>query len=393
MRGSRHGVWLAVLRMTGVVLAAAGLAIGAVPAAGDSGTSNPACPASNPPNALSLAGGSPQTALLHTAFGANLQVALANTNGCPLTSAVAGVPVTFSAPASGASGTFASSGSSSVTVGSDASGMASGAMFSANGSAGSYTIVASSAYGSVSFAMTNTAAGMPAALKVVGRTSQSATVSTRFKHPLEVRLLDANGSALASVSVTFTLGAGGGGSGASGAGNSGAGATFTSGVSQAVVTTDSSGIAVSPHVVADSTAGHFTATATLTGGTKLATFALTNRAGAPRRVTAGAAASESARTGTRFPIRLGVAVTDADANPVPGAVVTFSAPVRGASGTFERSGKGRTRVVRIRTNALGIAVAPVFTANRAPGGYAVKASIGHAVTAFALVNEPLEQPT
>ena len=105
---------------------------------------------------------------LHTAFGANLEVALANTNGCPLTSAVAGVPVTFSAPASGASGTFASSGSSSVTVGSDTSGMASGAMFSANGSAGSYTIVASSAYGSVSFAMTNTAAGMPAAMKVVG---------------------------------------------------------------------------------------------------------------------------------------------------------------------------------------------------------------------------------
>ena len=284
MRGSRHGVWLAVLPMTGVVLAAAGLAIGAVPAAGDSGTSNPACPASNPPNALSLAGGSPQTALLHTAFGANLQVALANTNGCPLTSAVPGVPVTFSAPASGASGTFASSGSSSVTVGSDASGMASGAMFSANGSAGSYTIVASSAYGSVSFAMTNTAAGIPAALKVVGRTSQSATVSTRFEHPLEVRLLDANGSALASVSVTFTLGAGGGGSGASGAGNTGAGATFTSGVSQAVVTTDRSGIAVSPHVIADSTAGHFTATATLTGGTKVATFALTQpcRDAAPR---------------------------------------------------------------------------------------------------------------
>ncbi len=392
MRGSRHGVWLAVLPMTGVVLAAAGLAIGAVPAAGDSGTSNPACPVSNPPNALSLAGGSPQTAQLHSAFGANLQVALANTNGCPLTSAVAGVPVTFSAPASGASGTFASSGSSSVTVGSDASGMASGAMFSANDSAGSYTIVASSAYGSVSFAMTNTAAGMPAVLKVVGRTSQSATVSTRFKRPLEVRLLDANGSALASVSVTFTLGAGGG-SGASGAGNTGAGASFTSGVSQVVVTTDSSGIAVSPYFVADSTAGHFTATATLTGGTKVATFALSNRAGTPRRVTAGAAASESARTGTRFPIRLGVAVTDGDANPVPGVLVTFSAPVRGASGTFVRSGNGPTRVVRVRTDALGIAVAPVFTANRARGGYAVKASTGHAVTAFALVNEPLEEPT
>ena len=319
-------------------------------------------------------------------------MALVNTNGCPLTTAVAGVPVTFSAPATGASGTFASSGSSSVTVGSDASGTASGAMFSANGITGSYTIVASSAYGSVSFAMTNTAAGMPATLRVVGQASQAAPVSTRYKHPLEVRVLDGSGTALAGVSVTFALGAGGGGSGASGAGNAGAGASFTSGVSEVAVTTNSSGIAVSPHFAAGTTAGRFTATATLTGGTKVASFALRNRAGAPRRVTAGAAASESARAGTHFPIRFGVAVTDAYGNPVSGVVVTFSAPVRGASGTFVRSRSGRARVVRVRTNAFGIAVAPVFTANRAQGGYIVKASTGHVVTAFALVNEPLAQP-
>ena len=94
----------------------------------------------------------------------------------------------------------------------------------------------------------------------------------------------------------------------------------------------------------------------------------------------------------RFPIRFGVAVTDAYGNPVSGVVVTFSAPVRGASGTFARSRNGRARVVRVGTNALGIAVAPVFTANRAQGGYIVKASTGHVVTAFALVNEPLAQP-
>ena len=69
--------------------------------------------------------------------------------------------------------------------------------------------------GSVSFAMTNSAAGIPAAIRVVGRASQSATVSTRYKHPLEVRLLDASGTPLQGVSVTFTLGAGGSGSSAS----------------------------------------------------------------------------------------------------------------------------------------------------------------------------------
>ena len=60
------------------------------------------CPSSNPPNELVLVGGTPQTAQLDTAFANPLQVALANTNGCPVTTAVTGTPVTFTAPASGA---------------------------------------------------------------------------------------------------------------------------------------------------------------------------------------------------------------------------------------------------------------------------------------------------
>jgi hypothetical protein len=364
------------------------------------GVPNPACPASNAPNALTLAGGSPQTAALDTAFAGNLQVALANTNGCPVTTALAGVPVTFSAPASGASGAFAASGSNTVTVGSDLSGVAAAAMFSANGIAGSYTIVASSAYGSVSFALTNSAAGIPAAMRVVGRASQSATVSTRYKHPLEVKLLDANGRPLQGVSVTFTLGAGGGGSGASGAGSGGAGASFSGGASQATVTTTAAGIAISPPFEAGTAAGKFAATAALAGSTtprgstRAVTFALRTLAGTPSTVAVGAAASESAATGTRFPIRLAVTVTDAAANPVPGAVVTFSAPGRGPSGTFTRSRHGRSRIVRIRTNAAGVAVAPVFMANRKAGGYVVRAIVKHAgAAAFALVNLPPGQQT
>ena len=109
-------------------------------------------------------------------------MALANTNGCPMTTAVAGIPVTFTAPASGASGTFSASGSNSVTVGTDASGTAYAPCSRANGIAGSYTIVASSAYGSVSFAVTNTAAGMPAAIRVVGRDESIGHGSTRYRH-------------------------------------------------------------------------------------------------------------------------------------------------------------------------------------------------------------------
>jgi hypothetical protein len=90
-------------------------------------------------------------------------------------------------------------------------------------------------------------------------------------------------------------------------------------------------------------------------------------------------------------------VTDARENPVPGALVSFSAPRAGASGRFTVDSaiphRRRLRVshrstVKVRANACGIAVAPVFTAGAARGGYVVEASAGHArPAAFALVNE------
>ena len=53
---------------------------------------------------------------LRRAFDAMLAVSLGNTNGCSVTTAEAGLQVTFTAPASGASGTFSASGSNTVTV-------------------------------------------------------------------------------------------------------------------------------------------------------------------------------------------------------------------------------------------------------------------------------------
>jgi hypothetical protein len=385
---------LGLLVSAGLAVAGSGRVIGAARASADD-VPNPACPASNAPTALTLAGGSPQTAVLNAPFASSLQVALVNANGCPVTTPLAGIPVTFRAPVTGASGSFAASGSSTVTVGTDASGIAAVAMFNANGVVGNYTISASSPYGSVLFAMANTAAAIPAAMRVVGRASQSATVATRYGRPLEVRLLDANGAPLQGVSVTFTLGASGEGSG-----TSSAGASFMDGSSQAIVTTATAGIATSPRIEAGTAAGRFRAIATLTesapprGSARPVTFFLHNLPGTPSVITAGAAAHESAAIGARFPIRLAVTVTDADGNPVPDAIVTFSAPARGQSGTFTRTPLSRPRSVRIRTNAAGVAVAPAFTANRKPGGYVVRALVRHAgAAAFALVNLPPGQQT
>jgi protocatechuate 3,4-dioxygenase beta subunit len=149
------------------------------------------------------------------------------------------------------------------------------------------------------------------------------------------------------------------------------------------VLTDANGLAIAPPLIANKTAGSFTATATALGA-RPGRYVLENLAAAPTGITAGAADGQSTTVGERFPIPLAVTVTDKNGNPVSGATITFSAPAKGASGYFTR----KRRSVRVRTNSKGIAVAPPFSANASVGGYAVTATVkGRSVrTAFSLVN-------
>jgi hypothetical protein len=376
------------------------------------GTSN--CPSSNPPNQMTLVAGTPQTAILQTAFASGLQVALTNSNGCSVTSATAGVPVTFSAPSSGASGVFSTSASDTVIVGADASGAVAAPPFTANDIQGSYIVTASSQYGSVSFSLTNTAAGVPVRITAISLKSKSVSVLGRYPQPLQVEVLDANGSPVAGTAITFTLGSG---SVSACSTSVTASASFTGGGTQATARTNTSGVASSPAFTANSAVGSFTATATVSssnggglGGaatagsstTTAASFALSNLAGKPVKLILGVGSTQSTLAGTPFPVSLAVTVTDAEKNPVSGALVTFSAPLAGASGRFAgRSSIGHPRdphhrrarvshpyTVKAKTNVCGIAVAPAFTANHLPGGYIVKASVKHVrPAAFALVNE------
>lgn len=260
--------------------------------AGSPSTPTPSCPSPNPPNQLTLVGGTPQTAVLGVAFAGAFQVALSNSDGCAVTG-TAGVAVTFSAPAVGASGVFSAGDSSTVTVGADASGSVTAPTFTANYTQGSYTVIASSRYGAVSFDVTN---------------------------------------ALAPGTWCPTLG-------------------------------------------------------------KL----VSGSAGPPVKLTAGVGETQSTRAGTGFPIRLAVTVTDAEGNPVAGALVAFEAPSHGASGRFtirshaargHRSKVSHTRTAHVKTDACGIALAPPFAANRKLGGYVVEAGVKPVrPAAFALVNE------
>src|SRR5260370_30718342 len=164
-----------------------------------------ACPTSNPPNELVLVGGSGQQAQLGKQFAQNLQVALANTNGCPLTGNLAGVTVNFDAPGSGASGVFAGSGSREAYVGTDSQGVASAPSFTANFSVGNYTVDAHSDYGTVELFISNTASGLPSSITATGTSSQEATVNGSYGQPLQARVTDANGNPVQGANVTFAI--------------------------------------------------------------------------------------------------------------------------------------------------------------------------------------------
>ena len=98
--------------------------------------------------------GSGQTATVNTAFGTALSAVVRDSNGVVLP----GVNVTFTAPSSGASGTFGASLTTTATTNSN--GVATAPAFTANGTAGSY-IVTASALGvstTANFSLTNAAA-------------------------------------------------------------------------------------------------------------------------------------------------------------------------------------------------------------------------------------------
>ncbi len=101
---------------------------------------------------ITATSGSGQTGVDYGQFAQALTVNVVNTAGKP----VSGAAVTFTAPTSGASGTFAG-GLTSVVVATNSAGTATAPAFTANGVAGSYSVIASTPGAAVSatFTLTN----------------------------------------------------------------------------------------------------------------------------------------------------------------------------------------------------------------------------------------------
>ncbi len=311
---------------------------------------------------ITATSGTPQTATIGGTFTNPLVATVKDSNNNP----ISGVTVTFTAPATGASGTFAGGLNTATT---NASGVATSAAFTANSISGAYTVTASvtGATSPASFSMTNNPGPVASVTATAGAT-QSAAINTAFATAMQVTVKDASNNPESGVVVTFAAPA----SGASGA--------FAGGVTTA--TTNTSGVATAVAFTANGTTGSYTVTASASGLS--ANFNLTNTTAPPASISATGGTPQTIMIGTAFANQFTATVKDAGSNPVSGVVVTFAAPGTGASGTFAGG------LTTATTNASGVATAAIFTANATAGTYTVTASVSGVATpaSFSLTNTP-----
>jgi hypothetical protein len=305
-----------------------------------------------------VSAGSGQTAPLEAAFANALSAKVSDGFG----NAVPGTTVSFSAPSSGAGGTFAG-GALSASVASGSNGVATAPVFTANSVTGPYSVAAAvTGLTTATFALTN------AVLSAASMTLAAAG-SAVAGSPLSVTASAFTANATADISYAGTV-------------------HFTSTDAQAVLPADYAFVPsdAGTHVFSLTlkTSGSQSVTATDTVDSALhASQALVESPAAAATIAASAGSGQTALEGAAFAAALAAKVSDAFGNVVPGASVKFSAPSSGAGGTFA----GGSSSASVTTGSTGIATAPAFTANGTAGGYSVSAGMqGLTSTTFALTN-------
>jgi hypothetical protein len=393
----------------------------------------------NRPSTIAATAGTPQSALIGTAFATALQATVKDSAGNPLS----GVTVTFTAPSSGAGATFPGQAvSAAVTTGAD--GNAAAPALTANGTAGKYTVTASVSGVATAavFNLTNSIKGLltgsgTSATTAVNLTSEATTDWEHWGDGLNRKAnvtavlpnytLIGGGSPLAYNNdlrpISWTDGA----PAASSSNNltglyiAGAGHGFS-----LAAPADTTIRTLVVHVggwnsagkltahLSDGSAPDFVDTTTLASGQFDRNYSLTYNAGAagqtltitwtmvagtgnvtlnalalspfvsrPATIAATGGTPQTAPTGTVFATPLQATVKDLLGNPVSGAVVTFTAPSSGAGATF-----AGLATATATTGADGKATAPALTANAVVGSYSVTASVSgvSAAAVFSLTN-------
>jgi len=148
---------------------------------------------------LQYVSGTGQSAIVDTAFGAELVVRVLTASGNPLRDE----PVMFAAASSGASAVFEGSAGATITAITDNNGLARSGVLDANLVAGSHSVVATVAGVTtpVTFALSNQP-GAAATMSIESGSGQIATVGAGFAD-LVVRVRDAFGNAAPGVEVRF----------------------------------------------------------------------------------------------------------------------------------------------------------------------------------------------
>lgn len=290
----------------------------------------------------------PQSAQVGHAFTAQLKAIVKDAFG----NLLSGVGVTFTAPGSGASGTFAGGVTTATT---DASGVATAPVFTANTTAGAYTVTADLTTGALgtpaSFALTNTV-GAPASIVAVAGSGQTAVGTSAFAVNLQAKVTDAGSNPLSGVTVTFT------------APSSGASGTFAgTGTNTATATTNASGIATAPTFTANTTAGGYAVAASAPGVTAPATFTLTNTHGTVTQVTITGVPGGSIRVGQTLHLTATATFTDGTTQDVTTQVswtssTTSVATVGVHTGLVTIVGPGTVTITATWTTTSGAAGTP-----------------------------------
>jgi hypothetical protein len=318
----------------------------------------------NPPEMIAPTSGTPQSAAVNAAFASPF-VGTVTMGGSPINGAL----VTFTAPLTGATGTFAG-GTNTVTVTATSSGVATAPAFTANTTAGTYAVTAtvSGVSASTTFSLTNTS-GPAASIAATSGTPQTTTISTAFAEPLVATVEDSYNNLVSGAVVTFT------------APTAGASGTFTGAVSTVTATTNASGVAMSPVFTANAKPGNYRVTASVSGVATTINFKLSNTTTQAETIAATSGTLQTAAVNAAFAAPL-VATVTAGGAPVSGVVVTFTPPKTGAGGTFAGGLNTAT------TDVNGVATSALFTANGTVGAYTVAASVaGNAGPAdFSLTN-------
>ena len=289
---------------------------------------------------IAATGGTPDSAQVLTTYLRRMVATVRDSLGNP----VRNVTVTFTPPVAGATGTFAG-GNTAVT---DTNGVATANPFTANDTAGSYTVSAAVSGVAVpaAFSLKNLP-GAVAGVTATGGTPQSAQIRTQFAVRLSATVKDGIGNPVSGVLVTFN------------APTSGPSGTFLRGAVD-TARTGINGVATASAFTANTIAGSYSVTATVSTGGSPATFALTNNPGPLVRFTVEAQHGGTIGAqivGTPFVIL--ITARDSSNNAVTGftgsANVTATGPLSdggGTAGPFENG---------VFTPAIGFSLAGTFT--------------------------------